>query len=65
MPTVIARRDKRVVKQALCCNCGAVIEYTPSEVRELYRGRDISGCSEGREGFNCPDCNDEVVTKSW
>jgi hypothetical protein len=58
-------RDERAVKRITCRNCAAIVEYTPSEVRNLWRGKDYSGCSYGADGFNCPNCNQEIHTNSW
>ena len=63
---VVARGpDSRVVRQVVCRGCGATVEYVPNDVRELYRGKDISGCGEGRDGFSCPSCGKDIVTRSW
>ena len=53
-----------VVKQVLCRNCGAVLEYTPHEVRE-YHGKDMSGGPDGQEWIDCPQCGKKVVLRSW
>ena len=54
-----------VVKRIVCRNCGATLEYTPNDVRSLGRWRDISQTPSGKDGFTCPKCSKEVVTKSW
>lgn len=64
MPKVVGQ-DKRVTKEKTCKHCGAINEYLPNEVRVLYTGRDISGCSEGAKGFNCAGCGQEVITEAW
>jgi predicted RNA-binding Zn-ribbon protein involved in translation (DUF1610 family) len=61
----VVGQDTSVVKRATCRQCGAVNEYLPNEVRELYRGKDISGCREGQDGFNCGQCGNQVITRSW
>lgn len=40
-------------------------QRVPNEVRNLYRGTDIGGGPDGADGFNCPKCNGQIVTKSW
>jgi hypothetical protein len=59
--------DSTIAKRITCGNCGAINEYLPTDVRELYRGRDYSGCGEGRDGFNCGNdsCGKEITTRSW
>lgn len=44
----IVGNDPQAVKRTTCRNCAAVLEYTPSEVKE-YHGKDYSGGSDGRE----------------
>lgn len=61
----IVGRDESVVKRITCRKCAAILEYTPSEVRNLYSGTDYSGGSDGADGFNCPNCGSEVYTRSW
>jgi predicted RNA-binding Zn-ribbon protein involved in translation (DUF1610 family) len=57
--------DPKVVKQAVCQNCGATIEYVPNDVRTLWSGTDYGGGPDGAMGFNCPKCGKEVYTKRW
>ena len=61
----IVGRDESVVKKITCRNCAAMLEYTPSEVRNLWSGSDYGGGSAGADGFNCPSCGEEVRTHSW
>ena len=63
MPTVIGFTDD-VKEQAPCSGCGAINEYAPNDVRILSQGRDISGTHCRTEGFNCANCNEEIVTYS-
>lgn len=64
MPKIVGH-DPSVTKRATCRHCGAINEYTPNEVRNLYSGRDISGGSDGADGFNCAGCGKEIYTRSW
>ena len=64
MPTVIGF-NPALKKQCTCKNCGAINEYVPNDVRVLYEGRDITGCYEYNEGFNCANCGKEIIIKSW
>lgn len=56
--------DPSVVKQVVCKNCGATLEYTPQDVRERH-GKDIGGGPDGDKSIICPNCNDKVVLESW
>lgn len=58
-------KDNRHVRNITCRNCASVIEYTESEVRNLWSGKDYSGGSDGADGFNCPCCGAEVHTRRW
>lgn len=64
MPSVVGR-DETIKKRVTCRRCGAINEYLPNEVRTLHSGTDISGGSDGAEGFNCAGCGQEVYTRSW
>ena len=64
MPKVVGQ-DQSVYKRYTCKNCGAINEVTPNEIRNLYTGKDYSGCSAGSDGFNCGQCGKEVLTRSW
>lgn len=62
MPIVVGQ-DPKIAKRITCRNCGAINEYTPNEVRVLHKGKDVTGCMEVTEGFNCAQCGHEVVTR--
>ena len=64
MPRVIGF-DEAVTKKATCRHCGAINKYVPNEVRVLYKGRDISGCVEITNGFNCGNCGHDVITEPY
>lgn len=64
MPKVLGFSEQ-VKKQATCKHCGAINEYTPNDVRNLYTGKDYSGGSDCRDGFNCANCGKEVTTRAW
>jgi hypothetical protein len=61
----IVGQDESATKRVTCRQCGAINEYMPIDVRELYRGKDIDGGSSGSDGFNCGKCNHEIITRSW
>ncbi len=56
--------DKSVVKQVICQNCGATLEFVPLDVM-VYRGRDIGGGPSGTEWIDCPNCTKQVILNSW
>lgn len=57
--------DKSVTKQIVCCNCGATLEYVPKDVVVLWSGHDYSGGPDGAKGFQCPNCDGNVITERW
>ena len=57
--------DPTAIKRITHRACAAVIEYTDSDIRNLYRGKDISGGSDGADGFTCPKCGTNVIVRSW
>lgn len=61
----VVGRDVQAVKRITCRACAAVVEYTPGEVRNLRSGRDYSGGSDGADGFDCPGCGKQIITRSW
>lgn len=60
----VVGQDNSVLKQITCRNCGAVLRYKQSEVKE-YHGKDYSGGSDGMEWVDCPSCGDKAVIASW
>jgi transcription initiation factor IIE alpha subunit len=64
MATVIGV-DEAAKKRATCRNCASVLEYMPSEVRELWSGTDYGGGPDGARGFTCPKCGENVITERW
>lgn len=61
----VVGKDESAIKRITCRNCATILEYTPSDVRPLWRGTDIGGGADGGDGFSCPSCSKNVVTKSW
>lgn len=54
--------DKSVVKEAICPNCGATLEYTPRDI-ETYTIKDYSGSFTTYEFIKfitCPNCSKEL-----
>ena len=64
MPKIIGQ-DPQHLKKITCWKCAAVIEYTESEVRNLWSGTDYGGGADGADGFNCPNCGNEVHVRRW
>ena len=64
MATIVGTDDaakKRITHR----ECAAIIEYTESEVRSLWRGKDYSGGDDGADGFTCPKCGKNVIVNRW
>lgn len=64
MPIKIIGYDEKILKTITCKNCGAINQYAPVDVRELSSGKDISGTMCTTKGFNCGQCNNQVITYS-
>lgn len=64
MPKVVGH-DETIAKKISCRSCGAVNEYFPNEVRELWRGVDYGGSPDGAKGFNCANCHEAIITERW
>lgn len=61
----VVGRDESAVKHTTCRACASRLEYTPGEVRTLWSGTDYGGGSDEAKGFNCPNCNAQVITERW
>ena len=57
--------DEKEVKRITCKCCARILEYTLSEVRILWEGKDYSGGPDGAKGFTCPGCGKDVITERW
>lgn len=57
--------DPGVKKEVVCPECGRTLEYVPKDVIPLWRGTDMSGGSDGADGFPCPGCNSAVIISRW
>jgi len=53
-----------IVKQAVCHNCGATLEYVPRDVKERIE-RDYGGGSEVIHYIECPQCSNPVGARKW
>jgi DNA-directed RNA polymerase subunit RPC12/RpoP len=55
-------KDLKIVKNATCYNCAALLEFAPSDIRE--RRESCMGDIDTKRYINCPDCNTEVRVSS-
>ena len=51
---------KSVVKEVVCRNCGATLEYVPADLQKDYT-TDYTGNKEYYHYIRCPQCSKEVV----
>jgi len=52
-----------VVREVVCRNCGATLEYVPADVKSKYV-RDYDGCSDTYSHIMCPNCSKQVSVKN-
>ena len=65
MKVIKKEPDKSVTRNIVCRSCGVTIEYVPIDVKKLWSGTDMGGGHDCAEGFICPECGKEVITKRW
>lgn len=53
-----------VVKEVICCNCGATLEYTPVDIKESY-STDYTGDRDYYKYIKCPPCGNKVTVKGY
>lgn len=58
-------QDNEVLQKVTHKNCGAVLQYRPSEIVTLWSGKDYSDGSDGAKGFKCPQCGEDVILERW
>lgn len=63
MATVIGI-DNKHVHTVSCHNCASIVQYTKSEVKRVD-GKDYSGGPDGNEHIHCPNCNHQIILRSW
>lgn len=51
-----------VVKEVICRNCGATLQYVPKDIQSHY-SRDIDGGGDFQYWINCPPCGNKVTVK--
>lgn len=49
-----------VTKRATCKNCGAILEYTPSDTTTETH-RDYGGGSDTYRILHCPRCSERII----
>ncbi len=54
--------DPSVVKQVVCRQCGAKLEYVPIDVKSRSY-KDYDGGSDSLSYVECPRCKQEVVVR--
>ena len=63
MVTVVNRGPHQsAVKECICRNCGATLQYVPRDVKEKT-ARDYGGGSDTYYFIECPACNEQVFVK--
>lgn len=58
----IIGQDASITKRVTCRNCGAILEYTPNDVKEKTT-RDISGSADTEFYIECPQCSKHVCIR--
>lgn len=53
---------KSVVKEHICQNCGATLEYTPNDVKSEVHS-DYGGGSDTYKSIRCPKCNSKEFVR--
>lgn len=53
-----------VVKQVVCRNCGATLEYVPADVQKKM-DYDYSGSSGYYHYVQCPPCGNEITVNGF
>jgi len=57
--------NEAALRKTTCQHCAHLIAYAPKEVRNLWSGTDYGGGPDGADGFNCPNCSNEVIVRRW
>ena len=51
-----------VVKQTVCKNCGAMLEYVPADI-QTRKESDYTGCVDTIRFISCPPCGHKNTVK--
>lgn len=57
----VVGQDGSVAKRVTCRNCGAILEYTPHDLKE-QQTKDITGSADIVFYLKCPQCGYYVYT---
>lgn len=60
MRVISTEPHQSVVKRTICGNCGADLEYTPSDVRE-DKMTDYTGCTDIYKVIDCGNCSNQIT----
>jgi ribosomal protein S27E len=52
------------VKEIICRNCGATLEYVPADIH-TRTSRDYGGGSDVHKYIKCPPCGHEVTVQRY
>lgn len=65
MVTVVnTKPHSSVVKEVVCHNCGATLEYVPRDVKEKVE-TDYTGGKDLVHYIECPQCSNHVGARKW
>jgi DNA-directed RNA polymerase subunit RPC12/RpoP len=53
-----------VVKEAVCRNCGATLNYVPADIKKEVN-TDYTGDKDISYHIVCPPCNNKVLVKGY
>jgi len=53
-----------VVKEAICRNCGATLNYVPADIKHVTH-TDYTGGKDYSYHIKCPPCGHEVTVKRF
>jgi len=65
MVTVVSKQPHAsVVREAICRNCGCMLQYVPRDIKERVVS-DYLGDRDIIRYIECPECNDQVTVKGY
>jgi RNase P subunit RPR2 len=65
MVTIVKKEPHpSVIKEVICRNCGATLNYVPNEVKSEVH-RDYGGGSDTYYFIDCPSCTKKVSVKGY
>lgn len=54
-----------VIKEAICRNCGATLNYVPKDIQSQYYRDVLGGGGDTEYWINCPPCGSKVHVKRY